>query len=53
MAAMELLTNEDEKVVARLNFLSLIQTIETKQKELNKELEAHIKRGGSKREFLF
>jgi hypothetical protein len=60
VAAMTLLTDEDEKNRARLKFLSLIQTLETKQRELNderelneerefnEEREASIKRGCSK-----
>ena len=52
-AALELLTDESEKVKARARFLSLIQTIEKNEQEMNEKLEEHIKRGGSKREFLF
>jgi hypothetical protein len=43
VAAMGALTDEDDKVIAILNFLSLIQQIETTQMNLNKELEEHTR----------
>jgi hypothetical protein len=51
-AGFNLITNEGEKDRARLKFLSLTKQLEDKDRRLNNELENHIKRGGSKREFI-
>ena len=52
-AGFNLITDEGEKDRARLKFLSLTKQLEDKDRRLNKDLEDHIKRGGSKREFIY